>query len=247
MKKIKVLALTLVFAFAALGGAYAMWFDTLYVDATAKTGIVDLEWADLHQVDPDPNYTGYEDGDVYGTDDGHDGLDTMDPGNPNENKNIGSLTTVIKKSAREEGTGDQDKVSRYDKLQISLKNGYPGYQEYVDIKIKNVGTVPVKFEELGGKDGIPEWLLVEFRDPADTAKTVELEGYQLDPGKEIPVMIVFRVIENLESGAICPQNASANFSLTLKGVQWNEYDFDTMPDQITFPRQDNYPFPPYDN
>ena len=47
MKKIKVLALTLVFAFAALGGAYALWFDELYVNATAKTGIVDLEWTGL--------------------------------------------------------------------------------------------------------------------------------------------------------------------------------------------------------
>jgi len=242
MKKIKVLALTLVFAFAALGGAYALWFDELYVNATAKTGIVDLEWTGLKAVDPEPNYTGY-DGNVYGTDQNRDGLDTMDPGNKNDNKNIGSLSAEIKKSPKSDNAGDQDKVSRFDKLQMSLKNGYPGYQEYVDVKIKNVGTVPVKFEEPLFED-VPAWLLVDICEQTNADYIpFDLTAVQVEPGEEVPIKIVCRVIEDLGDGAICPQNATASFSISLKGVQWNEYDFDLV-DEIQFPRKDNFPYPP---
>ena len=38
MKKIKVLVLITVFAFAALGGAYAMWADQLVIKETVETG-----------------------------------------------------------------------------------------------------------------------------------------------------------------------------------------------------------------
>lgn len=255
MKKMRVLALVLVFAFAALGGAYAMWYDTLIVDETVKTGILDLQWANLHVVDPSPNYAGY-DGNVYGTDQNNDGIDTMDIDNPNsvgdgfkDHKNIGSLDATIE--AHTEGGGDQDKVSSADKLVLTLKNGYPGYQEYVDLDIKNVGTVPAKFAVTAA--GIPSWLIVEIRTPGKDGEVLfnsqldinELEGLQIEPGQSIPVMIVNRVRQASDGESVTPQEAEARFTLQLKAIQWNEYSAEgeyVLPDEITFPRDDVYPY-----
>jgi len=246
MKKIKVLILVLAFAFAAMGGAYAMWFDTMTISEAASTGCLDLKWDKIHVVDPSPNYTGYN-GNVLGTDSNRDGLDTMDLDNPNENLNIGSLDGKIEEVAGAGATtscvigGDQDKVSKADKLTITLKNGYPGYQEYIDVDIVNVGTVPAKFE-VSGLCGVPCWLLVEIQDRT-TGEKLDLEGVRIDPGKSIPVRIVNRVIETMDCGKIAPQNAEACFTISLKGIQWNEYKYN-LRDQIQFPRKDNFPYPP---
>lgn len=254
MKKIRVLALVLVFAFAALGGAYAMWHDTLIVDETVKTGILDLQWANLHVVDPSPNYDGYN-GNVYGTDQNNDGIDTMDIGNPNsvgdgfkDHKNIGSLDAEIVEVDSEDG-GDQDKVSSADKLVLTLKNGYPGYQEYVDLDIKNVGTVPAKFAVTA--EGIPSWLIVEIRTPGNDGEVLfnsqldinKIEGLQIEPGQSIPVMIVNRVLQSAPQ--MLPEDSAIQFILNLKAIQWNEYSADgkyVLPDEITFPRDDVYDY-----
>lgn len=248
MKKIKVLILVLAFAFASMGGAYAMWFDTLTINETASTGCLDLQWTNAKAVDPSPNYAGYADvngadGNVLGTDSNHDGLDTMDSDNRNENLNVGSLDGKIE-VACSSGGGDQDKESKKDKLTITLKNGYPGYQEYIDVEIENLGTVPAKFEVSGlsGRcNGIPDWLLVEIRDQNNNP--LNLEGVRIDPGQKIPVRIVNRVKENTDRCHISPQNATATFTISLKGIQWNEYKYN-LRDQIQFPRKDNFPYPP---
>ncbi|KUG02961.1 hypothetical protein ASZ90_019644 [hydrocarbon metagenome] len=44
MKKMKILALVMVFAFAALGGAYAVWTDNVTATDTLNTGTVDINW-----------------------------------------------------------------------------------------------------------------------------------------------------------------------------------------------------------
>lgn len=235
-KKLKVLVLVLAFAFAAMGGAYAMWFDTLTVAETASTGSLDLNWEGIHVVDPAPNYAGFIPPNVYGTYN-RDGLDTMDVGNPNDNKNIGYLDGRIDAVASTQG-GDQDKASANDQLTVTLTNGYPGYQEYIDVRIKNSGTVPAKFE-VSGLDTVPAWLLVEIQ---KDGQAFNWEGFQIEPGQSVPVRIVNRVIENIGDGEIAPQNATATFTLSLKGIQWNEYNY-TLHDQIQFPRDDNYPYP----
>ena len=232
MKRIKVLVLVLAFALAAMGGAYAMWFDTLTVAETAETGSLDLNWANLVVSDPSPNYAAS--GDVY-----TGALDSMDADNPNDKKNVGSMNAEI--SAVVNNTvpkgGDQDINSNMDKLTINLKNGYPGYQESIDVDIVNTGTVPAKFE-VKKAGTIPAWLLVNVTN-RETGEKLDLEGFQIEPGKSIPVRIVNRVIENLPGCscyAVAPQNASAMFEVELKAVQWNEYKYKLL-DEIQAARK----------
>lgn len=58
MKKTKFLALTLVVAVMLMGAGYAWWSDTLVINSTVKTGIMDVnvQWANLHK----PPYTNGE-------------------------------------------------------------------------------------------------------------------------------------------------------------------------------------------
>ncbi len=227
MKKMKVLALVMVFAFAALGGAYAMWYDDLVVDETVSTGYLDLEWNTLQVPDPSPNYEGY-DGDVYGVTEGNEGLDELDPGNPNNAKNVGYLDAEIV----DDGGSDID--SDLDQLNITLGNGYPGYQDRVFATIENLGTVPAKFD-INALD-IPDWLIVEIWFDADPTRSkddgedfmvwsnadgydskLDLQGYQIDPGETIPVAVYTRVLQ------AAPQDTDIDFTITLQAQQWNEF------------------------
>jgi hypothetical protein len=45
MKKPLILATTLLLALAAIGGAYALWSDDLYIEGFVSTGDVDAEWS----------------------------------------------------------------------------------------------------------------------------------------------------------------------------------------------------------
>lgn len=44
MKKVKCIALILVLALGLIGGAYALWTDSLSIDATVETGVLDHTW-----------------------------------------------------------------------------------------------------------------------------------------------------------------------------------------------------------
>ena len=239
MKKIKVLALIMVFAFAALGGAYAMWSDSLVIAESVKTGTLNVQFLDdnsFFNPDPGPNYTGY-DGNVYGK----EGLDELDNGNPNANKNIAFMEAVISDQQGDGAAYDNTD----DLLTITLENGYPGYQERIFTTIANTGSVPAKFDiATNNVYGVAEDLLVEIWFDADPTKSKDngedymiwsntgdqpelaLQGYQIDPGEEIPVAIYTRVRQ------AAAQDATYEFSITLTAQQWNEYGFE-LPDEIS--------------
>ncbi|MGI5922195.1 MAG: hypothetical protein ACOX6I_10715 [Syntrophomonadaceae bacterium] len=231
MKKVKVLALVMVFAFAALGGAYAMWYDTLFIDESIDTGVVNLTWTCANSSDSGFNYE--KTGGVY-----NGNKDRLDRWNGNEAKNVGSKNVKICNDTEElpEICG-QDTRHINDMLKIDLYNGYPGYQEYIETKVKNNGTVPTKFEvKLSDPSKkIPDWMHLQIidnkgnvlYDNKDKCKT-GLEGMQIDPGETVGLKIVERVLQ------CAPQNATTSFVLELKGVQWNEYKFN-LPNQITKP------------
>jgi len=228
MKKVKVLAMVIVLTFASMGAAYALWFDTLKIEETVATGTVDVKWVGTYSSDGGGNYRAH-DNDVYAG-----SVDSMDVGNPNDSKNVGSLSRQISNIAND-ATGNNDGGTG-DLLKIKLINGYPGYQEYITANIRNNGTVPVKFmlgvvEDRGNvvydADNNPDgWLIVET-----TLEDGEpIEGYQLDPGETVGVKINHRVRQ------IAPQDATAEFAYTIQAVQWNEYDSYPLPDEITEPR-----------
>ena len=215
MKKVKVLALAVVFALAALGGAYAMWKDTLTIVEKVYTGNLDVYWSDVSTTDCGCNYEA-NDNDVYAGN-----KDSMDPENPNDCKNIGCKEAEI----ITEVYGHKEAENRADTLLVTLINGYPGYQEEVLADITNNGTIPVKFRVY--QDGAPDWLIFEW---SVVGETYGLEGYQLDPGKTVSIRIIERVRQS------APQDASAQFKITIDAIQWNEYKF-KLPDKITFPRK----------
>lgn len=235
MKKVKVLALIMVFAFAALGGAYAMWYDTLFVNESVATGTVDLKWNCAQSSDPGPNYTGYAVAGVFGG-----SLDRLDDGNTNDGKNVGAKDVTITDDAEVLPTiVGTDNRKANDILNITLTNGYPGYQEFIQAQIKNNGTVPTKFQvALAAGTSIPTWMHFQVIDSTgnviydnkDAAKT-GLEGMQIEPGQCVCVKIMERILQE------APQNASASFGLELKGVQWNEYNF-ALPGAITADNRD---------
>lgn len=234
VKKIKVLALVLVFTFAALGGAYAMWYDTLFVNETVNTGLVNVEWYCAESSDPGANYSGFNNDVTKGS------LDRRDTNNPNEAKNIGQLE-VTKADDNEQLPAialSVDPRHTNDTLNITLTNGYPGYQEYVGAQLKNTGTVPVKFQ-LTAKN-IPYWLHVQLISCVgntvyfDSKGGVATEIGQVDPEECKGFRIITRVLQS------APQKAEAQFSLELKGIQWNEYNF-ALPNAITPPLDEPAP------
>ncbi len=229
MKKMKILALVMVMAFAAIGGAYALWYDTLLIEETVTTGRVDVIWSAVSSSDCGCNYTA-QGGDVYAGN-----TDSMDLGNPNDSKNIGckegAISSIVGGSGADGG--------RTDLLTLTLTNGYPGYQEYITADIKNTGTVPVKFMlKLTADPGSivydatnnpGGWLIVE---PTlnDSPTFGPIEGHQLDPDATVSIKINQRVRQ------VAPQSATATFTYTIQAVQWNEYDFFPLPDVLTEPR-----------
>lgn len=230
MKKIKVLVLVLAFAFAAMGGAYAMWYDTLFLDETVATGVVDLAWCGAScSSDPSPNYTGYPVAGVYGG-----SKDRLDCGNPNDAKNVGYKDVKVSNDDESlpEIIGTDTRMVN-DLMTITLGNGYPGYQEEIYSSIMNKGTVPTKFQvTLAEGESIPTWMHFQIVNAVtgavlydNKATSNTLEGMQIDPGQCVCV----KIVERIQQAA--PQNANVNFTLQLKGIQWNEYNFE-LPDTI---------------
>lgn len=217
MKKIRVLALVMVLSFAALGGAYAMWYDSLFLNTTVKTGSVDVCWTNVKTSDSGGYYADMDGG--AGENIWQGNKDSMDVGNPNsgELKNIGTLDAVLSNDSEWSDVRNLD-----DQLDITLLNGYPGYQEYVEAGITNKGTVPVKFRVI--TTDVPAWIKVQIElyknGTGGVNEWTELEGYQLDPGETIQARITYRVEQCAEQGV------EANFKVQLKGIQWNEYSAD---------------------
>ncbi len=266
MKKMKILALVMVMAFAAIGGASALWFDTLRITETVTTGTVDVDWVAVGSTDPAPNFQGASTG-IYDP-----SLDTMDPDNPNDSKNVGY----------------KDIPFDADALVITMHNVYPGYQEAVVAAMKNLGTIPVKLEVTTTGSGVPEWLrlagaglliddlpvIIDGTTYSDIQSIVDaiivaydsttgntdevkaffegldgilfledIEGLQIDPDQYLIMLIIQRVRQIAPQGNVNGEAVEAAFGLSFKAVQWNEYlfqgrdgDAGEMPDVITFPR-----------
>lgn len=221
MKKTKVLALVLIFAFASLGGAYATLYDHLYINEDISTAHVNVSWADVSSNDAGNNIKDYPtpsgrsnlsyDGTNQYVFKEKNELDHLDAQSKlyNEQKNIGSLnfgengngvlqpddgTVPEFKDSLPASTEDPVIRTQNDLLSIQLKNGYPGYQQYITATIKNYSEIPVKFEIQPASDSpdptdpsdpnktkfalvgsgaagiVPDWMWLEIVDASDDSK-----------------------------------------------------------------------------
>ncbi|ALL01257.1 hypothetical protein Pyrde_1209 [Pyrodictium delaneyi] len=103
---------------ASVAGAFAMWSETLMINAEVNTGEVDVAFTDWMCSDTGP-----------------------DPQIPNsqfhneEGKDVASCNVDVE-ILDEEG----DVI----KLLVTVDNAYPGYNVQVYMNISNIGTIPVK-------------------------------------------------------------------------------------------------------
>lgn len=211
MKRIRVLALVLVFAFAALGGAYAAWSDSIFINETVETGIVNITWANAESNDskrepadkanPDDQMTGYY----------------------NEQKlDVGSKSVGITDETESQVPGAYVD-GEGDILEITLENGYPGYTATVTADIKNIGTIPVKcdFAEVAGSE-VPEWMIVRIIDNDGVEYWNSVDGQlAATPTIEANGKITVKIHEEILYNA--PQLAEATFSIEVVGIQWNAH------------------------
>lgn len=248
MKKIKVLVLITVFAFATLGGAYAMWADQLVINETVKTGMLDVQFEGVQNPDPGPNYEGYPVDNlyvpynVYGTDgtDGKEGLDEMDNGNPNNAKNIAYMDAWLSDQTECSDSGAYN--NEKDVLNIELFNGYPHYQERIFTTIKNTGTIPAKFNintenarTLADKLIVEIWFDAEPNGTKDGGEDFMIWSNQtgyIKGGKCFKPKLEGYQIDPGESIPVAiytrvkqaaAQDKTYSFSIKLTAQQWNEY------------------------
>lgn len=249
MKRIKVLALVLVFAFAALGGAYAAWSDSIFINETVNTGTVDIQWQNASSSD-NPGTDGYWKNVYVGFwpwgywtqvwVDGTDGdPDAQAEDYTNEEKlSVASKVAQIGDEDESEElevnyvwppVGGDDEPDTYvkgqgDILEITLDNGYPGYTAYVTADIANIGTIPVKcdFAEVAGKE-VPEWMIVRIIDKDTGVEYWNSVDGQLAATPTIKAggKITVEIHEEILNGA--PQGSSASFSIAVIGIQWNAH------------------------
>lgn len=134
MKKIGILALSLVLCLAITGAGFAKWSQSLYIDGTVNTGTVEVGIRDVGTSDP------------AGTPDQMFDLIRMEPVTVPEGKDVASAESVngIEKC-------EHNGVLFYKDVTFNVTNAYPLYYWEDTIEIANCGSIPVKL------DGIEYW------------------------------------------------------------------------------------------
>jgi len=125
MKKIGIIALTLVLALGSLGVGYAHWSDQLYVEGTVKGGELMVGFTEilLNETHVDPT-TGDKVPGEY--------LD----------KDVGEVTYVLEGRRECVHTGKYG----YEGVLVTITDAYPCYQAHITFVVENLGTIPVIFE-----------------------------------------------------------------------------------------------------
>lgn len=225
MKKTKILAVALIIAFASLGGAYALWYDSLFIDETVETGMLDIKW------------------ECFSTSDGGSTPDHMEKDNPRAKKNVGSESFALLPDDETlpafDGFGNTVNDTRHedDAITLAFKNTYPGYQEDLYTFIDNKGDIPVKLTRFKVAEGeVPSWIhLVIYNrttkevyyDNLGKNQVKEDIGLQIDPGGYVFINVKQRVLSGAPQHAVEDEGNEVTFE--VEGVQWNAYNYDEMP------------------
>jgi len=215
MKKIGLICLALVVALGALGTGYAMWYDTVTISGTVKTGSVDIV---IENTSGDEVYKDLDTGALVYC---HfvilpDGTKVYTVGTPPANGVLVGWTTSVD--------------NKDDTVSISYNNIFPipGQGWFfdggwlTDFGVHCLGSVPVKLQvEVLDVVGIPaEWVTVGT--DSLPGPYPNLEGVQLEYCNWISCFIKVIVLDG-------PDNPNVGMGLTggirlrIKAVQWNEY------------------------
>jgi hypothetical protein len=216
MKKIGLLCLALVLALGALGVGYAMWSDTVTLNASVTTDDVDLC---ISEFGGSPPFTNDPSGGVSLD---HSALgSTCGPpivfgaGQPSEYKDVASTD-----------------VSFVDchTLAVTVNNAYPYYAAAVDFEVCNTGSVPVKlwYATVSDTNG-HSWTI--YTDPTDRCLDIDGDGEydmiirlgdswgnQKEPDECYDLSFSFVFLQPLDQGL-----RELHFTITWTVVQWNEY------------------------
>ncbi|MEA4925306.1 MAG: hypothetical protein VB084_08355 [Syntrophomonadaceae bacterium] len=253
MKKIKILALVMIFAFAALGGAYAtLWQDTVTLNATVSTGNVSLKWA---EPDVGDDYHGNSPTNLL---DGEDSVAAvLANGDPNPNATDQPQAPGIRRDVGHIAL-DGDTPSSYLRnddrdLYVTIDNAYPDYQGEIEAWIVNDGSVPVKIQSITATQSngapLPGWITWNVsEDTATTPEEKEAKGTIDILGKLLEASDSEGNVHDTTDPSLTPQGLSnkvkvrvsihigdtanmlANqdktvvFKLKINGVQWNGVD-----------------------
>jgi hypothetical protein len=127
-----------------------------------------------------------------------------------EPKDIATCTCTL---VNQKGTHNGDPV--YERIEITIDNGYPQYQCTVDIEISNGGTIPAVIKTVKTVT-TPAWW-------CELTITNTLVGTQLDETDSLWFDLEIAILLESAVGEDCPQDATTTFALEIETIQWNKY------------------------
>jgi hypothetical protein len=222
MRKVKLLIAVLVCSVMMMGVGYAWWQDSITVATTAKTGDMNMEFADGSEI---LDHSGYI------TSDFEFGTTTV-----TETKTERGLTC-----GKEEGewvwtgcgfgyyhhhhsgcygdvtTTETDTITNNKDLRCTLNNLYPGAWVELKVVVKNAGTIPVCFKDvkltgIGGTD--IGYLRCELVDADANSAAIAPNATK---AFKVRVSVTDEAKYNNES-----QDKSATFNIQFNWIQWNQ-------------------------
>lgn len=204
MKKIGIIALTLVLALGSLGVGYAHWSDQLYVEGTVKGGqlMVGFSEALINETHENPNPPPEMlDGEYLG-------------------KEVGETTCEFVGYRECVHTGKYG----YEGILVTITDAYPCYQSHITFVVDNLGTIPVIFEGVTIIDPTGELTYdptLEALVDADGTEIINFDfvnliGWQLDYCEDTKAEIDVHIKQDAK------EHYTYKFRVEIDAIQYNK-------------------------
>ncbi|RLE86975.1 MAG: hypothetical protein DRN04_18790 [Thermoprotei archaeon] len=191
--------------------AFAMWSETLRVNATVNTGELDWEFMEGTLIQLDTCDFPVND---------YNASFLPQPGSQQLDKNVGCTDLELI---------DSDNDGDYDTLKITMHNVYPWYYEHIAFKVHNDGTIPLKIWRVIINGNIyhelnPGVIEGEYFDFDGDGKNDTLVwwgnnfGVQLDPCESADISLDITILQDAHEGS------TITFTIQVDAIQWNEYE-----------------------
>jgi len=220
INKMAAIFIVAIFALSGLGISYAAWTDTITIDGTVTTGVVEWEFGTMPPTVFDPFAPPpYYPPDPYPPDwncDPNLGFNGPYPQPYPVEKNV--------------GWGQTSKVD-HDTLQLNIYNAYPGYYNHLDFWVHCLGMIPIKTDHAVVRDSSGAILvtingigLYEFNIDGQDGNDMQIWwgdkfGDQLHYCEQLDISFGFCFLQPL------PQDSIITIYIDLVCVQWNEYPY----------------------